>query len=121
MRERVVMRFAMWGTAFVFLLYPLVQTPWQMGVLAVLLGVTLGGTQPMVMVMLHHVTPDGRHGESIAFRSIAINMSSTAMPLIFGLAGVAIGVGPLFWIVGGAVGAGSWLTRKLRVPEKSSA
>jgi len=121
MRERVVMRFAMWGTALVFLLYPLVQTPWQMGVLAVLLGVTLGGTQPMVMVMLHHVTPDGRHGESIAFRSIAINMSSTAMPLIFGLAGVAIGVGPLFWIVGGAVGAGSWLTRKLRVPEKNLA
>jgi hypothetical protein len=75
----------------------------------------------MVMVMLHHVTPDGRHGESIAFRSIAINLSSTAMPLIFGLAGVAVGVGSLFWMVGGAVAAGSWLTRGLRVPDKSPA
>ena len=119
MRERVVMRFAMLGTATIFALYPLVQTPWQMGLLALILGITLGGTQPMVMVMLHHVTPDGRHGESIAFRSIAINLSSTAMPLIFGLAGVAIGVGSLFWIVGGAVGAGSWMTRGLRVPEKT--
>ena len=119
MRERVVMRFAMLGTASIFALYPLVQTPWQMGMLALMLGVTLGGTQPMVMVMLHHVTPDGRHGESIAFRSIAINLSSTAMPLVFGLAGVAIGVGSLFWVVGGAVGAGSWMTRSLRVPEKT--
>ena len=119
MRERVVMRFAMLGTATIFALYPLVQTPWQMGLLALILGITLGGTQPMVMVMLHHVTPDGRHGESIAFRSIAINLSSTAMPLVFGLAGVAIGVGSLFWIVGGAVGAGSWMTRGLRVPEKT--
>lgn len=119
MRERVVMRFAMLGTASIFALYPLVQTPWQMGMLALMLGVTLGGTQPMVMVMLHHVTPDGRHGESIAFRSIAINLSSTAMPLVFGLAGVAIGVGSLFWVVGGAVGAGSWMTRSLLVPEKT--
>ena len=120
MRERVVMRFAMLGTATTFALYPLVQAPWQMGLLAVILGVTLGGTQPMVMVMLHHVTPDGRHGESIAFRSIAINLSSTAMPLIFGMAGVAVGVGSLFWMVGGAVAAGSWLTRGLRVPAKPS-
>ena len=120
MRERVVMRFAMLGTGVIFAMYPLVHSPWQMMVLATILGVTLGGTQPMVMVMLHHVTPDGRHGESIAFRSIAINLSSTTMPLLFGVAGMAVGVGSLFWIVGGAVCAGSWLTRRLRVPDNAT-
>jgi hypothetical protein len=41
----------------------------------------------MVMSMLHDLTPDQRHGETLAFRSMAINASSTVMPLIFGATG----------------------------------
>ena len=37
-----------------------------MGGCAVLLGLTLGAVQPMIMSTLHHLTPDGRHGEAIA-------------------------------------------------------
>jgi sugar phosphate permease len=86
-----------------------------MGGLAVLLGITLGSAQPMVMSTLHRLTPEGRHGESLAFRSMAINLSSALMPLAFGALGVALGAGALFWIVGAAVGAGSWAARRLPV------
>ena len=79
----------------------------------VLLGITLGSVQPMVMSMLHQVTPDQRHGEALAFRSMALNASSTLMPLIFGATGAVLGAALLFWVVGGAVGAGSWLARRL--------
>ena len=111
--EKRVLAGAMIGTGVVFTLYPLAATPWLMGGCAVLLGLTLGVAQPLIMTTLHHVTPEGRHGESLAFRSMAINASSTLMPLLFGALGTAVGAAALFWSVAGAVGAGSWLTRRL--------
>lgn len=108
----LLLRGAMLGTAAVFSLYPLASSPVLMAGCAVLLGLTLGVVQPMVMTTLHHITPDGRHGESLAFRSMAINTSSTLMPLLFGVLGSAAGAAVLFWSVGGAVGAGSWLARR---------
>jgi len=113
LREAQVVSGAMLGTAAVFCLYPLAATPWQMGACAVLLGITLGAVQPMIMSALHHLTPDQRHGEALAFRSMAINASSTVMPLLFGAAGTLVGAAVLFWAVGGAVGAGSWMARRL--------
>jgi MFS family permease len=114
--EVQVMRGAMLGTALVFVAYPLAPNAWAMGTLAALLGVTLGSVQPMIMSMLHHLTPDARHGEALALRSMAINASSTLMPLVFGATGALVGAGVLFWAVGGAVGAGSWLTRRFGQP-----
>lgn len=113
LREVTVVRVAMVGTGAVFALYPLAYNAWLMGLCALLLGVTLGSVQPMMMSMLHHLTPDERHGETLALRSMAINASSTVMPLIFGAAGTLLGAAVLFWAVGGAVGAGSWVARRL--------
>lgn len=113
LNEVQVVRGSMLGTGVVFALYPLAASPWLMGACAVVLGLTLGCVQPMIMSMLHHITPDDRHGEALAFRSMAINASSTAMPLLFGAVGTLVGAAALFWAVGGAVGAGSWLARRL--------
>ena len=111
--EHTVLRSAMLGTGVVFALYPFAPSPLVMGALAVLLGITLGSVQPMVMSMLHHLTPDNRHGEALALRSMAINGSSTVMPLLFGAVGAVVGAGVLFWVVGGAVAAGAWVARRL--------
>jgi MFS family permease len=115
MREVTVLRAAMIGTGLVFAAYPFASNPWLMAMLAMLLGVTLGCVQPMVMSGLHHLTPPPRHGEAIALRSIVINLSSTTLPLLFGAAGAAVGVAPLFWGVGVAAAAGSWPARRLRI------
>ena len=111
--ELAVLRVAMLGTGVVFALYPLAHSPWLMGGCAVLLGVTLGSVQPMIMSTLHQMTPDGRYGEVIAMRSMVMNASSTAMPLFFGAAGTALGAAALFWLMGAAVAAGSRLARRL--------
>lgn len=113
LEETTVLRLAMLGTALLFAAYPLAPNAPAMALLAVLLGVTLGSVQPMVMSMMHNLTPENRHGEALAFRSMAINASSTVMPLAFGAAGALAGAGLLFWVVGGAVGAGSWLPRRI--------
>ena len=111
--ELAVLRVAMLGTGVVFALYPLAHSPWLMGGCAVLLGLTLGSVQPMIMSTLHQMTPDGRYGEVIAMRSMVMNASSTAMPLFFGAAGTALGAAALFWLMGAAVAAGSRLARRL--------
>jgi len=112
--EVVVLRSAMLLTGLVFAAYPFAATPLLMALCAVLLGLTLGSVQPMIMSTLHHLTPPHRHGEAIAFRSMAINLSSSVMPLAFGVAGTALGPGMLFWAMGAAVGAGSWAAQGLQ-------
>jgi MFS family permease len=114
LHEATVVRSAMVGCGLVFALYPLAPSPLWMGVCAVLLGLALGSVQPMVMSLLHDVTPGARHGEALALRSMVINASSTALPLLFGASGALVGAAALFWAAGGAVGAGSWLARRLQ-------
>jgi MFS family permease len=111
--EVVVLRAAMVATGVVFALYPFAPTPVWMGACAVLLGLTLGCVQPMVLSTLHHLTPDNRHGEALALRSMALNGSSTLMPLVFGATGTALGAAVLFWAVGAAVALGSALASRL--------
>jgi MFS family permease len=111
--EITVVRAAMLTTAAVLALYPFATVAPAMAALAVLLGIALGAVQPMIMSTLHHLTPGHRHGESLAFRSMAINLSSAVMPLAFGAAGVVIGAAALFWVVGAAVGAGARAARGL--------
>jgi len=114
LNEVVALTVAMVCTGLVFALYPMAPTPWWMGGCAVLLGLTLGSVQPMVMSTLHHLTPPERQGEAIAFRSMAINFSSSVMPLAFGVVGSALGPSLLFWLMGAAVGMGSLLNPGLR-------
>lgn len=117
LHEGTVIGFAMVSTALLFALYPLVHTAWLMGLLSVLLGLALGSVQPMVMSTLHQITPKHRHGEALGLRSMAINGSSVVMPLLFGSAGVLVGVGGVFWAVGFAVGVGSRLAWRMRRQE----
>ena len=106
LREWAVIAGAMAATAVLFGVYPFMQTALGMGVCSVLLGCSLGSVQPMVMSMLHQITPEHRHGEAVAMRIMAINASSVTMPLLFGAAGSLIGISGVFWIVGAVVGAG---------------
>jgi len=113
-REWAVLCAAMLVTGLVFGVYPLTTTALAMGVCSVMLGLTLGVVQPMVMSLLHQLTPEARHGEALGLRLMAINASSVLMPLLFGTAGAIIGVAGVFWIVGAAVATGArtaWLLK----------
>jgi MFS family permease len=116
LREWAVIAAAMGATALLFAIYPLMAGPLGMGVCSVLLGMALGAVQPMVMSTLHQITPEHRHGEAVAMRVMAINASSVTMPMLFGVAGSAIGISGVFWVVGAAVGAGVRLAFKLPRP-----
>ncbi|HEX2542582.1 MAG TPA: MFS transporter [Caldimonas sp.] len=113
LRESKVLVGAMLLCGLVFAVYPFVWTAWAMGICAIFLGLALGSVQPMVMTTLHQITPAARHGEAIALRSMAINLSSAVMPLAFGVAGAALGASLLFWLMGAAVAGGSAVAAKV--------
>ncbi len=113
LREATVLVGAMLLTAAVFVVYPLAHTEWAMMACAIVLGLALGSVQPMIMSTLHQITPPHRHGEAIALRSMTINLSSTLMPLMFGVAGAALGAATLFWVMAAALTAGSTQARRI--------
>ncbi len=112
-REWAVIAGAMAATALLFGIYPFLHAPLAMGMCSILLGLALGAVQPMIMSMLHQITPEHRHGEAVALRIMAINASSVTMPMLFGLAGTAIGISGVFWITGAIVAGGTRLALKL--------
>ena len=101
-------------TAVLFGVYPLMPSPWAMGLCSILLGLVLGTAQPMIMSTLHQITPPHRHGEALGLRLMSINASSVLMPMLFGAAGALAGVAPVFWVVGSVVGWGSHMAWRLR-------
>lgn len=114
LREWKVLAVSMLVTAVLFGVYPLMRSAIGMGLCSILLGFSLGMVQPMVMSMLHQITPEARHGEALGLRLMAINASSVLMPMLFGSAGALIGIAGVFWATGAMVGAGSraaWLLK----------
>jgi MFS family permease len=114
LQEWVVLVVAMVASSLVFAVYPMMHSAAGMAVCSVLLGLSLGMVQPMVMSMLHQITPEERHGEAIGLRLMAINVSSVAMPMFFGAAGAVIGMSGVFWVVSAIVGAGSRVAWSLK-------
>jgi MFS family permease len=115
LREWAVITCAMVMTSMLLAVYPLMPTALSMGVVSVFLGFTLGTVQPMIMSTLHQITPEERHGEAIALRMMTINSSSVTMPMLFGLAGAALGTAALFWVAAVIVGVGASQAVKLKL------
>jgi MFS family permease len=95
-----------------FLLFPFVVTGWQLMMLSFTLGLGLGAAQPMVMALMHRITPEGRAGEALGLRTTLMNSGQVALPLLFGALGAAVGFTAVFWSVGMCLGAGGYLTRR---------
>lgn len=112
---RVLMMIATGVTALTFAFYPLFHTVWAMGACAAVMGLAFGFVQPAMMAALHHAAPPGRHGEVLALRSMAINGSASTMPMVFGAVAALLGAGPVFWLMGVALGGGCWGARRVPV------
>ncbi len=65
-------------------------------VLAFILGLGLGATQPIVMSLLHTTAPDDRSGEAVGIRTTIMNASQTSLPLAIGLLSRAAGGARIF-------------------------
>ncbi len=119
-REWKLIAVALGLAALFYALYRFAVTPVAMAFCAAGLGGSVGCVQPMVLSLLHHVTPEHRHGEALAMRHLVINASTAAMPVVFGAASGLAGVGALFLLMSVAMGCGSRISMGLRGAEGGS-
>jgi predicted MFS family arabinose efflux permease len=97
----------------VFAAFPFLRNAWAMGIAAALLGMALGTIQPAILSSVHDIAPSDRQGEAMAVRSMSVHLSMAVTPLLFGVAGGAIGAVTLFWVMAAAAGAGSLSARNI--------
>lgn len=109
---------AMFSTGALLALFPLVSDPWLLALLAFVLGIGLGGTQPMIMVLLYDKAPAGRGGEAVGVRTLLLNFSQASIPLFFGVLGAAFGMAPAFWAMALALGTGACYARRSKAGPK---
>ncbi|MGD9945131.1 MAG: MFS transporter [Burkholderiaceae bacterium] len=105
----------------VYVLYPFFGSLPVMITLSFLLGLGLGMSQPMIMVLLHHASPPDRIGEAAGLRLTLVNGTQTFLPMTFGAFGGAFGLGAMFWGLSALLGGGLWYTvRGLRAEGRLS-
>lgn len=102
-REWRMLIAAMLVSGVLLFAFPLVSDVPRLMLLAFLLGVGLGGTQPVIMALLYAKAPAGRGAEVLSVRTWLINLSQTGVPLTFGALGGALGMLPVFWAMGAAL------------------
>ena len=80
-----------------------------------MLGLALGSVQPMVLSMLHRVTPQDAHGQALGLRMLMVNAATVSMPAGFGLlAAATLNAAPM-WLMAVLLGGAQWLARGIRV------
>jgi MFS family permease len=67
------------------------------------MGIGLGASQPIVLSLLHNVSPPGRIGEVNGMRMTMISTSQWTMPLVFGSLSATTGLLPLFLVIFGGI------------------
>lgn len=81
--------------SFAYILFPFFTELGPLLVVAFILGLGLGASQPNVMSLLQTQSPKGRVGEALGIRTMLTNLCHTVLPTGFGLLASAVGV---FWI-----------------------
>lgn len=97
-----------------YVLFPMVRTVPFIASIAFLLGLGLGASQPSLISLIQHSTPEGRLGEALGVRTMVLNVSHTLLPLFFGGIGTALGMGPVFWSMAACLGAGGLFANRRR-------
>jgi MFS family permease len=93
----------MFATGTAMAVFPLIEQVPLLMVVAFMLGLAIGGTQPMIMALLYNAAPPGRGGEVVGVRTFLLNLTQVGIPLLFGLLGATLGMTPVFWAMAAAL------------------
>ncbi len=110
--ERLMLISTMLLTGVMLAVIPLVSSVPLLMLVSFVLGIGLGGTQPIIMAMLYATAPPGRGGEAVGMRTLLLNITQAAIPMIFGALGAALGMTPVFFAMGAALLWGAWYARR---------
>jgi MFS family permease len=90
-----------------YIVFPLMHQPYSLMIVAAVLGLAVGSSQPNLLALLHHTAPPGRAGEAVGIRITIGNAAQVLLPLAFGGAGATLGLTAVFWGMGAMISAGA--------------
>ncbi len=111
--EVKAVRSAMLLAAAVFAAYAWLPGSWGLMAGSAVLGLALGSVQPMILSMLHHVTPPDRHGQALGLRMLIVNGGTVAMPSGFGLLAASTALAAPMWLMASLLMLAQWPARRL--------
>jgi MFS family permease len=111
---RISQRYSQWQVlasaltlaAICYVMFPMMRQPYSLMIVAAMLGLAVGSSQPNLLALLHHTAPPGRAGEAVGIRITIGNASQVLLPLAFGGAGATLGLSAVFWGMGAMLGTG---------------
>jgi len=87
------------ATSGTFALFALSESALLMLVLAFVLGLCIGSTQPLILTEIHKSAPACRVGEVMGMRAAMIGFYQTGLPPVIGALGGVIGMGLVFGVM----------------------
>lgn len=95
-----------------FIALPFSQHAGVLAAISFLLGLGLGCGQPLAMALAFDASPPGRTAEGIAMRLAVSYSAHVVIPPAFGVVGVALGLGPIFWTCALLLAAGAVINQR---------
>ena len=89
------------------------------GLVSFLMGLGLGGTRPISMMLMFAHSPPGRTGEAMGLRLTAENLTRLVAPFLFGVIASAAGLAAVFWLNALMLGAGAMFMRGTVRPKRT--
>ena len=98
--------------AAAYLVFPAFEQALLLAAVAFVLGLGMGCSQPVSLMLIYDRAPEARSGEALGLRLTINNFMHIAIPLIFGSVGTMFGVAPVFLANAAVMTAGGILSRK---------
>jgi MFS family permease len=103
---------SMFVGAAAYLVFPIFEHALLLAAVAFVLGLGMGCSQPVSLMLIYDRAPQGRSGEALGLRLTINNFMHIAIPLFFGSVGTVFGVAPVFLANAAVMTAGGVLSRK---------
>jgi len=69
-----------------------------LALIAFVFGLGMGLGVPLTVILMYSRSTEGRSGQTLGLRLTANNFVRVTGPIVFGVAGTALGLAPVFWI-----------------------
>lgn len=110
--ENNVLTGALVVAAVTYLIIPWVSDVLLLCTITFVLGLGMGCSQPLAMMMIYNRAPPGQSGEALGLRQTINHFTHMAVPLTFGAIGTAFGVMPVFAINALMLAGSGYLSHK---------
>ena len=100
--------------ACAYMIFPLFDTLLLLAVVAFILGLGMGCSQPVSLMLIYERAPAHRSGEALGLRMTINNSMHIAVPMLFGSLGTFFGVAPVFLANAGILAAGGVIATRAR-------